>query len=377
LRTIRGAVDQLHKQILPSVKVIVKDSVEKHLNTAHLKEHLKEPLEPDIDIQKLLDNRKNIDGTLSVMLSSLKNYASTLADYLCHGEVVNSGLKQKSSGAQILGVEEKETMISTIENKICAMIKKRVFGKKCKTILKSMEPFYRDQYTLVLQKEANEIIKKKKSKPSIQDIVVKRPHKWLRQLLTVAMPLFLLSVQFAYLIFIFLEMAERYDNGLCPGLKDGNEHEVDGNVRMLVAFVGAYFTVKSVGLMRQYMRALDGNAAATSRSRSTNTTSKTERLKELTMSLKNFEQSLTIAVKQPSTWVAPLSTSGVGFGSGGLVTASVVFPDQASMGSAVVLGQGFGAKAEADVKPSTTGSELPEIKTGCGCPLPPSAAMLL
>ena len=83
--------------------------------------------------------------------------------------------------------------------------------------------------------------------------------------LTIAMPLLLFGVQFAYIFFIFKEGYDNYSSGVCPGydVPGNTRHDpgfgADTQVRILVGFIGAYFVFKNISQLISYQRALRGN----------------------------------------------------------------------------------------------------------------------
>ena len=93
-------------------------------------------------------------------------------------------------------------------------------------------------------------------------------HKFLkpaRVCLTIAMPLLLFGVQFAYIFFIFKEGFDNYNSGVCPGydVPAHTRHDpgfgADTQVRILVGFIGGYFVFKNISQLISYQRALRGN----------------------------------------------------------------------------------------------------------------------
>ena len=85
----------------------------------------------------------------------------------------------------------------------------------------------------------------------------------LKNAISIVLPIFVLVVQFAYLFFIWHELYEIYDGGVCPGYSHGHREDPpvgpDTKIRTLVGFVGAYFVMKNGSKLFKYLKALEGN----------------------------------------------------------------------------------------------------------------------
>lgn len=99
-----------------------------------------------------------------------------------------------------------------------------------------------------------------------------RPIKGVKIILTILMPLILLSVQFAYVFFIFYEAFAAYMrldsfgyDKLCPGYDVPSNTRADPpfgadeQVRVLVAFIGAFYVFRNISQLITFQRALLGN----------------------------------------------------------------------------------------------------------------------
>jgi hypothetical protein len=101
-----------------------------------------------------------------------------------------------------------------------------------------------------------------------------RSIKGAKIVLTILMPLILLSVQFAYVFFIFYEAFAAYMrldsfgyDKLCPGYDVPSNTRADPpfgadeQVRVLVAFIGAFYVFRNISQLITFQRALLGNVA--------------------------------------------------------------------------------------------------------------------
>ena len=96
--------------------------------------------------------------------------------------------------------------------------------------------------------------------------VLRRPFNYVKdrfgRLLGSLVPLMMLSVQFSYIFFVFDEAYASYSGGVCPAYNISDRTTVppydgtDAKIRILMGFIGLYFTARTLSQMFSFLTAL-------------------------------------------------------------------------------------------------------------------------